>query len=225
MSNASHKPGFDAPERPCLALLMYPGFSEFEVMVALNLLARCYQVVCVGLTLEPLTGEGGLRVLPERTIQEVRPESFAVVLIPGAVDLEVLADVPALDTFLRDMHAQGKLLGAICGGGFALAKAGLLEGLPYTVTFTAEQRAFLGVFPEAGFEYRDVVRSGHIITAQGHAFVEFGLEVAGALGAVQNLEATRTFYRGLGNPSMEQEHTGQHFPFVTDAPGDGFSRF
>ena len=197
----------NASERPCLALLVYPGFSEFEVTVALNLLARKYRVVSVGLTLEPVTGEGGLRVLPERAIQDVHAESFTAALIPGAEDLEVLADVPALDVFLQNMRAREKVLGAICGGAFALAQAGLLEGIAYTVTFNAEQRAFLKVFPELGFEYRDVVRSGSIVTAQGHAFVEFGLVMAKALGAVHNLEAARTFYRGLGNPSMEQNHT------------------
>jgi len=203
MSDTPISASSTAPERPCLALLVYPGFSEFEVTVALNILAPKYRVVSVGLTLEPVTGEAGLRVLPDQAIQNVLADSFTAMLIPGAVDLVFLSNVPALDTFLQAMHAQGKVLGAICGGVFAFAQAGLLRDIPYTVTFNAEQRAFLQVFPEVGFEYRDVVRSGSIITAQGHAFVEFGLVMAEALGAIHNLEEAQTFYRGLGNPSME----------------------
>ncbi|WP_019588586.1 DJ-1/PfpI family protein [Deinococcus apachensis] len=191
--------------RPQLALLVYPGFSEFEVTVALALLARTHDIVNVGLTLDPIRGEGGLRVLPDRTLADVQPEAFAAVLIPGAADMSVVADVPTLNVFVRAMHAQGKVIGAICGGPLVLGLAGLLDSIPYTVTFNTQQRAFLGVFPEAGFTYRDVVHAGHVITAQGHAFAEFGVTLAQALGAVRDVQGVRTFYRGLGNPGLEAE--------------------
>lgn len=189
--------------RPSVAVLVYPGFSEFEVTVALALLARTHDIVNVGLDARPLRGEGGLQVLPDRALADARPEDFAAVLVPGSADMFVLKDRPDLDAFLRGAHARGALVGAICGGPYALGRAGLLDGVPYTVTFTAEQRAFLGVFPEEGHAYRDVVRAGHVVTAQGHAFAEFGLTVAEALGAVRNVEGARTFYRGLGNPGLE----------------------
>lgn len=192
----------EAPARPLVGVLVYPGFSEFEVTVALNLVNRRYQVVNIGLSLDPVRGEGGLVVQPERTLEDTRGHAFAAVLIPGAADMAVLSDVGALGPWLRDVDAQGAVIGAVCGGPFVLGQAGLLEGVNYTVTFTAQQRATLGVFPEDGFEYRDVVRSGNIITAQGHAFVEFGLAVAETLGAVTNVEGARTFYRGQGNPGM-----------------------
>lgn len=196
-------PSPDSAPRPLVAVLVYPGFSEFEVTVALTLVNRRFQVVNVGLSSEPVRGEGGLVVLPERALADVRAEEFAAILIPGAVDMAPLADQPALTALLREAHARGTLLGAVCGGPFVLGQAGVLNGAPYTVTFTAEQRAFLGVFPEEGFEYRDVVRAGNVITAQGHAFAEFGLAVAEALGAVVNVEGARTFYRGQGNPALE----------------------
>lgn len=193
----------DAAPRPSVAVLVYPGFSEFEVTVALALLARTHDVVNVGLDRGPVRGEGGLTVLPERALAEVDPTAFAAILVPGSADMFVLKDRPDLDAFLRAAHAGGALLGAICGGPYVLGRAGVRDGRPYTVTFTAEQRAFLGVFPEEGFEYRDVVRAGKVVTAQGHAFAEFGLTVAEALGAIVNVEGARTFYRGLGNPGME----------------------
>lgn len=199
----------DPPARPAVALLVYPGFSEFEVTVALALLSRTHDIVNVGLSLEPVRGEGGLRVLPEQRIEDLKASGFAALLIPGAADMAVLRDQEALTTLARDLHAKRRVLAAICGGPFVLGQAGVLEGLSYTVTFTPEQRAFLGVFPEAGFEYRDVVRSGHVITGQGHAFAEFGLAVAEALGAVRNVEGARRFYRGQGNPGMEQATSGE----------------
>ena len=62
-----------------------------------------------------------------------------------------------------------------------LLKAGVLDSVPYTVAFTEEQRGFLG-FPETGFVNQPVVDAGNILTAQGHAFVDFGLRLAGKLG-------------------------------------------
>lgn len=192
-----------ASGRPAVALLVYEGFSEFEVTVALTLLARTHDIVNVGLTLDLVRGEGGLRVLPERTLEDLGADEFEALLIPGGSDMFVLKDHGALSTFVRALHERGKTLAAVCGGPFVLGQAGVLRGLAYTVTFTPEQRAFLGVFPEEGFAYRDVVRSGHVITGQGHAFAEFGLTVAEALGAVRNVEGARRFYRGQGNPGME----------------------
>lgn len=194
-----------ASARPLVGVLVYPGFSEFEVTVALTLLHRRYQVVNIGLSMDPVRGEGGLMVQPERTVEEVQGDAFAAVLIPGAADMAVLTDLPLLNTWLQQVHAQGAVVGAVCGGPFALGRAGLLDGVKYTVTFTAGQRRFLGVFPEEGFEFRDVVRSGNVITAQGHAFVEFGLAVAETLGAVVNVEGARTFYRGQGNPALTED--------------------
>lgn len=200
-------PLFESASRPLVALLVYQGFSEFEVTVALALVNRRFQVVNVGLSLEPVRGEGGLLVQPERSISDVHAEEFAAILVPGAVDMAPLAEQPALAALLRDAHARGTLLGAVCGGPLALGQAGALDGRAYTVTFTAEQRAFLGVFPESGFVFQDVVRSGNVITAQGHAFAEFGLAVAEALGAVTNVEGARTFYRGQGNPALGEQVT------------------
>ncbi len=190
---------------PRVMSLVYPGFSEFEITVALTLLAHKYEVVTVGLDPQPVRGEGGLRVLPDRTLSDVRSDEFAAMLIPGAVDMEPLAHHALLTECTRDFDRAGKILAAICGGPYALGQAGALDGRAYTVTFTPEQRRFLGVFPEPGFEYRDVVRDGHVITAQGHAYAEFGLAVASALGAVTDLDAARTFYRGLGHPAFEDK--------------------
>lgn len=191
---------------PAVAVLVYPGFSEFEVTVALALLSSRFRVVNVGLNNHLVRGEGGLRVFPDQTIEETRADQFAALIIPGAADISVLALAPeSLPELVADFAAQGKVVAAICGGPYLLGRAGLLEGKPYTATFTAKQREFLCVLPEAGFLYQEVVQQGNIISAQGHAFVEFGLAVAQALGALKDPERARIFYSGRGNPGMETD--------------------
>lgn len=187
-----------------VAVLVYPGFSEFEVTVAMTLLSEHGQVDTVGLNDHLVRGEGGLRVLPVRTIEDVQVADYQAFLIPGAADISPLVLAPeTLPELVAGFAAAGKVVGAICGGASLLGRAGLLKDLPYTVTLTAEQRERL-LLPEENFTYQDVVQSGQVITAQGHAFVEFGLAVAQALG-VPRLERARHFYSGQGNRSMEAE--------------------
>lgn len=194
-----------APEQDTVAVLVFPGCSEFEVTVALTLLARTRRVVTVAPSRAPVRGEGGLTLLPDVELAELDPAETAALLIPGAPDLSALGDDAALNRLIRSLHARRRLLAAICGGPLVLARLGLLEGRTYTVTFTREQRQALGVFPEAGYRYQDVVYDGHIITAQGHAFAAFGLGVAGALGGLQNRSGARQFFLGQGHPVLAAE--------------------
>ncbi len=79
-----------------------------------------------------------------------------------------------------------------------LARTGLLRDRPYTVGFTRDQQRFLGCFAEEGYRPDAVVEDGWVVTAQGQAFVEFGLRVGERLGVVKN-PAVRAFYTGQLN--------------------------
>ena len=93
---------------------------------------------------------------------------------------------------------QGKLVAAICARPYALARAGLLKEISYTVTIDYQK---LDCFPVENFVYTEVVQHANIITAQGHAFVPFGLAIASYFGVVN--EHNTNFYSGKGNIMME----------------------
>ncbi|HEX2910761.1 MAG TPA: DJ-1/PfpI family protein [Chloroflexia bacterium] len=181
-------------------LLIFPNFAEFEITVATSLLRANHQVVTVALQKDPLAGESGLQFLPHLAISEVNPDEYEAIIVPGG-DLEALAEAYPLFALVQAMQEKGKIVAAICSGGFVVAKAGLLEKRPYTVTLSSEQRRFLGI-PETGFRYEPLIEVDNIITAQGHAYVEFGLRVAERLG-IQNIERARHFFTGKGNQVME----------------------
>lgn len=113
-----------------------------------------------------------------------------------------LKDSESLFSFVRELYNQGTLLAAICSGPYVLARSGLLEGREYTVTLTKQQREFLGCFDERGYRYASVVESGNIITAQGHAYVDFALRIGKRLGALKS-STVEEFYKGKSNPMME----------------------
>ncbi len=186
-----------------VGLLLFPGFSEFEVTVAISLLRASHELVTLALEAAPMTSEAGLVCQPQRVLAEVNPNDLEALIIPGG-DMVELKDADVLSSFVRRLDERGVLLAAICSGGYVLARAGILSNRPYTVTFTQEQRTFLGCFDEQGFRYEPVITDGNVITAQGHAFVAFGLSVARQLRGELSEEA-RVFYEGRANILMEAQ--------------------
>ncbi|HWI60979.1 MAG TPA: DJ-1/PfpI family protein [Symbiobacteriaceae bacterium] len=164
-----------------LLVLIYPTFSEFEVAVATTILGRKYEILSLGLDDAPVTGEGGFRCIPHVTVGNANPDEYAGLIIPGAPEFRPVIECPALDDLVRSLYAAGKPLAAICGGPMVLGKAGILAERRYTTSLLQEHRAFLGI-PEATFVDQDLVQDGHVLTAKGPAYVEFGLAAARLFG-------------------------------------------
>lgn len=185
-----------------IVLAIYDSFSEFEITVATAMLRGAYQVVTVAESLKTVTGESGLQFVPHLMYQQVDPTEYEGMIIPG-VDLINVKDTEELFQLAQHFHQQNKLTAAICSGTYVLARAGVLKGKPYTVTLHQEQRNFLGYFEEENFQYEPVVKSGNVITAQGHAYVDFAIAIAEFLGALNHPEFAKEFYKGQRNRLME----------------------
>ncbi len=85
----------------------------------------------VGLTAEPVRTVGGLTVVPDVTIDELRPDDSAMLVLPGAdtwAEPEQRVWLDQARTFLD----AGVPVAAICGATYALAAAGFLDHRPHT---------------------------------------------------------------------------------------------
>jgi putative intracellular protease/amidase len=180
-------------------LLVFPGFSEFEITVATAVLRAGVRVETVALEAAPVAGEAGLRVVPDRTVDACDPADYEALLVPGSEDFSSIMDLQAIHNLIRAMDARGRLVAAICGGPLLLAKAGILSNRQYTVGLYRRYRDLLGCFDEALFTYAPLVEAGNVLTAQGFAFVEFGLRIGERLGAMRDPDAVRAYYRGQGD--------------------------
>ncbi len=185
-----------------VGLLLFPGFSEFEITVALSLIpSATYEVVTLALDETTVKSESGLLCQPHCKLSDVKPDDLEVLIVPGG-DMNYFRDAEPLFAFARELHKQEKLLAAICSGAYVLAQAGVLADRPYTVTMAREQRDFLGCFAEESFRYEPVVTNGNVITAQGHAFAAFGLAVGNYLNPELS-DDVYSFYEGRANTLME----------------------
>src|SRR5437867_376708 len=70
---------------PSVHVLVFEGYADWEPGHALAGLRRWgqHRVVSVGYGAEPVVSMGGLRVVPDTTLEAVRPRDIRLLLLPG----------------------------------------------------------------------------------------------------------------------------------------------
>ncbi|WP_181724997.1 type 1 glutamine amidotransferase family protein [Nocardia gipuzkoensis] len=142
-----------------------------------------WQVRTVGLSAEPITTMGGMRIVPDVVFADLTPADSAMLILPGAETWEG----PELDPFThkaREFVAAGVPVAAICGATFGLAKAGLLDNRKHTSN-VAEFLLYSGYSGADHYVEAPAVTDGDVITASGSAPFEFAREVLGRLGVYE----------------------------------------
>lgn len=165
--------------KPRAYVLVFDGLADWEPALALCEIRKSgkYEVLTAGHSRKSVVTMGGLKVEADLGIDEVEPRDTAIFILPGGDRWEERADQKVED-FLRRMHAEKVLIGAICGATLEIARAGLTRG----VRHTSNARSYLkDMVPE----YKDdrlyveelAVTDQKIITASGLGSVEFAREV------------------------------------------------
>lgn len=147
-------------------------------------------VVLISQTTDPVTGIGGMKVIPDYTF-DTHPD-LDVVLLPGTADIVeyALGNARAMD-WVRDQADRVQFMTGVCTGGLILQKAGLLKGKKATthwmnVDMMAEDTATT-VLPEARY-----VRDGNIVTSQGvSAGIDMALWLVGQLHSPDHARQVR----------------------------------
>ncbi|MEU6563528.1 type 1 glutamine amidotransferase family protein [Nocardia nova] len=134
-----------------------------------------WQVRTVGLGPEPVTTMGGLRLVPDLTLDELSPGDSAMLVLPGA-DIWEGEQLLPFARAAADFLAAGVPVAAICGATFGLAKQGLLDARPHTSN-AAEYLASTGYPGAAHYVDEPAVTDGDLITATGIAPIEFARHV------------------------------------------------
>lgn len=160
-----------------------------------------FAVRTVGLSEAPVTTLGGVRIVPDLTLDALSPQDSAMLILPGAAvwdEGEGGAFADAAGAFLD----AGVPVAAICGATAGLARAGLLD----TRAHTSGALEYLAAQPGYGGAERyvdaDAVTDGDLITAGPTAPVAFAREIFARLDvyAPEVLEAWFGLY-STGDPA------------------------
>jgi transcriptional regulator GlxA family with amidase domain len=185
-----------------IAIAVFDGAEEldfvgpWEVLTfwAREVATSDVEVMLVGPSLEPVTAAKGLRVLPERTLEEIGP--LDVFVLPGGQGTRALLgpDEP-LHGALHALSDAGTLMTSVCTGALVYAAAGLLANRPATTYWSAFDD-LLALDPSIEARPDDRwVDDGNVVTAAG---VSAGIDMA--LHLVRRLDseqAARDTKRGI----------------------------
>jgi putative intracellular protease/amidase len=175
--------------------LVFDGHADWETPYAMCAITESgrFNVVTVGFSREPVTTMGGMRIAPDITTKDLKPDDAAIFVLPGGNQWERGGNAE-LEALVRRVHDAGVPVAAICGATLSVIRAGLTQnrrhtsnGKWYVKTMVPEYR------DEPSYVEALAVTDGHLVTASGLGNIEFGREVIKLLGLYDETEAHEWF--------------------------------
>ncbi|MBO0779928.1 MAG: type 1 glutamine amidotransferase [Ktedonobacteraceae bacterium] len=110
--------------------------EELEFWVPLmRLQEEGAKVISIGLSHEKIRGHHGLEITPDISIEEApKADELDGLVIPGGWAPDKLRRSSGVLQLVREVHAQGKIIGSICHGGWVPISAGIVRGRRATGT-------------------------------------------------------------------------------------------
>ena len=162
-----------------IGMLIFPRLTQLDMTGPYEVLARLpdTQVDLVAKTMDPVTTDRGMQIVPTVTYETCPP--LDIVIVPGGPGQQDLMEDEAALSFLRKQAAGAKYVTSVCTGSLVLAAAGLLKGKRATCHWAAiEHLALLGAIPTK----ERVVVDGDVVTGAGVASgIDFALTLASIL--------------------------------------------
>jgi protease I len=124
-------------------------------------------------------GKYGYPLEEHRNVEEVMEDPYDAVIIPGGYAPDMMRRSEKMVQLVRDASGKGKVVAAICHGGWMLASAGIVEGKTVTC-FSAIKDDLI----HAGANYVDkevVVNDGLITSRKPDDLPAFCREIINAL--------------------------------------------
>jgi len=190
---------------------VYEGLSDWEIGHTLaNLRGGVgqaspgrFEVRTVGPSTDPVVTMGGLRVVPDMALAELRPTDSAMLMLAGSTGW--LAGDAVTEPFARTARAFlgcGVPVAAICGATAGLARVGVLDLMRHTSN-SPDYLAQTGYLGGALYQNERAVTDGKLITAGATAPLEFAREIFKQLDlyATDVLDAWFGLFQ-TGNPAF-----------------------
>jgi putative intracellular protease/amidase len=155
-----------------------------------------YSVTTVGPTREPVTTMGGMRIVPDIALDELRSSGSAMLILAGG-DTWGEDSMAGFRTAARRFLAAGVPVAAICGATFGLALEGLLDDRAHTSN-DAGYLALTGYAGGGRYVAGPAVADGDLITASGVAPAHFARAIFERLG-IYTPEVAASWFKLYGD--------------------------
>lgn len=145
-------------------ILVEDNYQVLEVWYPfLRLREEGIDAVLVGTGKREYKSKEGYPAAVDLEIKKIKSADFDAVVIPGGYAPDILRRHKEVNEFVRELNRQGKLVAAICHGGWVLASAGVLKNRKVTGFFAIKDDLI-----NAGADYLDkeVVVDKNLITSR-----------------------------------------------------------
>ena len=148
-----------------IAILVDDHYQEMEVWYPYYRLKEAgAEIAVVGAKAgEKYSSKVGYPIVSTHSYDEVKPENFDGVVVPGGYAPDMIRRYPKALGFVRELDAKGKLVAAICHAGWVLCSADILRGRHATCFFAIKDDL---VNAGAVYEDAEVVIDRNLITSR-----------------------------------------------------------
>ena len=160
-------------------VFVFDGFADWEPASALAELRRTFGFATrtMGPGRDPVVSMGGLRVVPDLSLDEFEPGMATILILPGG-EQWMKAERPEISAAVRAMAAGDRPVAAICAATLALAHAGLLDDRLHTSNGAGFIEKYAPGYRGMSF-YRaaPAVSDRSVVTASGVAPIAFAAAI------------------------------------------------
>lgn len=160
---------------PTIGVLLFDGFLSSEVVAPLDVFTKrseedhqLFNVVLIAKTMQPLTSEEGLTVLPNFTMDNL-PE-LSVLIVPSSYHPEIQQKDKDLLAFISKQNETTDFMASHCAGAFLLAAAGVADDKKL-VTYISGGELLQSQFPNVLVQddaVNMVVEDGKLMSSNGN---------------------------------------------------------
>ncbi len=198
-----------------IGFLIFPNLTQLDFTGPYEVLARVpgASLHVAAKTLDPVTSDSGLRILPTVTLEDC--PALDVLVVPGGPSVDDWYDDAEIIGFLKAQGAKAKYVTSVCTGSLILGAAGLLDGYRATTHWAAMDN--LTSFRAIPTEGR-VVRDRNRITGGGvTAGVDFAFSVAAELAGPEVAQAIQLGLEYNPEPPFKGGHPSVSAPDLVEA--------
>jgi protease I len=140
------------------------NFEDSELLVPYYRLKEAgVEVAVTSLSREAIKGKHGYEVAVDKTLDEVNPDDYALLVLPGGAAPALVRKEPKALDIARSFFARSKPVAAICHGPQILISAGLLQGRRATCYKSVADELKKA---DALYEDREVVVDANLVTSR-----------------------------------------------------------
>ena len=162
-----------------IGMLIFPDMTQLDFTGPYEVFARLREceVRIISQSLQPITANGGLKFVPDTTIEDA--PLVQLIFVPGGPGVGALMEDRKVLEFLRRQAQQAEYVTSVCTGALVLGAAGLLKGYRATTHWLSLE--LLPIFGAIAVPDRVVVDRNRITGGGVTAGIDFALTVAAEL--------------------------------------------